>query len=185
MSVNSKMKAVADKIRSLLGIDGTMGLDAMASNLGTVQTNIASAFTAVANKGGTVPSFKVVGNLAGAINSIPSGVAVQRAAGSFTTNGNGFATVNVGFQPDIILITGMILDGYNFEFHSAVVFSESTRSDMIQSSASYSNEFPFGVFFNWARETTGFITDVTAFDSSWGQSKVANTTFNCVVMKYT
>lgn len=35
MSVNSKMTAIADKIRSLLGLTGIMGLDAMANNLGT------------------------------------------------------------------------------------------------------------------------------------------------------
>lgn len=33
MSVNSKMTAIADKIRTLLGLSGTMGLDAMATNL--------------------------------------------------------------------------------------------------------------------------------------------------------
>lgn len=35
MSVNSKMTAIADKIRALLGISGKIGLDAMADNLGT------------------------------------------------------------------------------------------------------------------------------------------------------
>lgn len=34
MSVNSKMTAIADKIRTLLGISGAMGLDAMSDNLG-------------------------------------------------------------------------------------------------------------------------------------------------------
>lgn len=33
MSVNSKMTAIADKIRTLLGLSGEMGLDAMATNL--------------------------------------------------------------------------------------------------------------------------------------------------------
>ena len=33
MSVNSKMTAIADKIRSLLGISGALGMDAMATNL--------------------------------------------------------------------------------------------------------------------------------------------------------
>lgn len=33
MSVNSKMTAIADKVRSLLGLTGTMGLDAMSANL--------------------------------------------------------------------------------------------------------------------------------------------------------
>lgn len=35
MSVNSKMTAIADKTRELVGLTGTMGLDAMAANLGT------------------------------------------------------------------------------------------------------------------------------------------------------
>lgn len=38
MSVNSKMTAIAEKIRSLLGISGKLGLDAMDSNLGTAVT---------------------------------------------------------------------------------------------------------------------------------------------------
>lgn len=42
MSFNSKMTAIADKIRSILGISGTMGLDAMATNLGTVQNSVDS-----------------------------------------------------------------------------------------------------------------------------------------------
>lgn len=40
MSVATKMTAIADKIRSLLGITGAMGLDSMASNLGTVETEV-------------------------------------------------------------------------------------------------------------------------------------------------
>ena len=33
MSVNSKMTVIANRIRSLLGITGAMGLDAMSDNL--------------------------------------------------------------------------------------------------------------------------------------------------------
>lgn len=40
MSVNSAMTAIADKIRALLGISGTMGLDAMATNLTTAQNEV-------------------------------------------------------------------------------------------------------------------------------------------------
>lgn len=40
MSVATKMTAIADKIRNLLGITGTMGLDSMASNLGTVNAEV-------------------------------------------------------------------------------------------------------------------------------------------------
>lgn len=40
MSVKSKMTAIADRIRSLLGISGTMGLDNMATNLDTAQNEV-------------------------------------------------------------------------------------------------------------------------------------------------
>lgn len=42
MSVNSKMTAIADKIRALLGITGTMGMDAMANNLGNAVAEVDS-----------------------------------------------------------------------------------------------------------------------------------------------
>ena len=48
MSVNSKMTAINDKIRSLLGITGKMGLDDMATNLGTVQNNVDSQANLIA-----------------------------------------------------------------------------------------------------------------------------------------
>lgn len=40
MSVSSKMTAIADRIRILLGLSGTMGLDAMATNLENAQTEV-------------------------------------------------------------------------------------------------------------------------------------------------
>ena len=64
MSVSSKMTAIANKIRTLLGISGTMGLDAMATNLGTVQDEvdgqselISQIATVLSGKaGGSVPT---------------------------------------------------------------------------------------------------------------------------------
>ena len=40
MSINSKMTAIADKLRAILGISGSLGLDAMASNLSSVQGSV-------------------------------------------------------------------------------------------------------------------------------------------------
>ena len=42
MSVNTKMTALADKVRSLLGLTGKLGLDAMATNLTTANTEVAA-----------------------------------------------------------------------------------------------------------------------------------------------
>ncbi len=40
MSINSKMTSIADRIRSLMGLDATMGLDAMADNLGDATATV-------------------------------------------------------------------------------------------------------------------------------------------------
>ena len=127
MSVNSKMTTIADKIRTLLGLSGTMSLDAMATNLEIEKTNIANAFTAVSNKGGTVPSSQVSGGLATAINSIPTntGVAVRTASGTISpSNGNATVTCKdssgATFKPDAIKFS---YSGYNA---SSVVFNNST-----------------------------------------------------------
>lgn len=40
MVVNSKMTAIADKIRDLLGISDKMGLDSMTTNLGTAVNEV-------------------------------------------------------------------------------------------------------------------------------------------------
>lgn len=74
MSVNSKMTAIADKIRAILGTSGTMGLDAMATNLGTVQSNVTAALAMIEEKGIELPSGANIKNLAALIEQLPSAV---------------------------------------------------------------------------------------------------------------
>lgn len=183
MSVAAKMTAIADNIRSLLGISGKLGLDAMATNLGTERTNIDSAFAAVGNKGGTVPSSKVSGNLAAAIASIPAGAAVQRKADSFTTDGSGGATVNCGFKPDVVYIKGdrTTEDGVTAENSQAIVFSEDTRSNLC--TAMYNNEGVVEAF--WTRSDSGFSANMTEYNWDWEASAASGMTFNYVAIKYT
>lgn len=73
MSVNSKMTAIADKIRTLVGASGTMTLDAMATNVGTANTAVVSAITALTDKGVTVPDGTNVTGLAELISAIEAG----------------------------------------------------------------------------------------------------------------
>lgn len=40
MSVNSKMTAIADEVRELVGITSTLSLDAIASNLDNANTEV-------------------------------------------------------------------------------------------------------------------------------------------------
>lgn len=89
MSVNSKMTAMANSIRALLGLTGTMGLDAMATHIGTEKTNVDNALTAIADKGVEVPSGANSGNLAELIASITGG------GGSSFPNGTDWSDSNI------------------------------------------------------------------------------------------
>lgn len=107
--------SIADKIRNLTGIDETMNLDAMVSSLETEYVNVSNAFTAIENKGGTIPSSKISADLETAVNSIPDYVPVQRAEGSVTINNdeNKNTYVDCGFKPDIVLIKDLIYTSAN------------------------------------------------------------------------
>ena len=184
MSIATKMTAIADKIRAILGISGKMGLDAMSTNLGTVQTNLNSAYTAVGNKDGTVPSSKTIGNLASAINSIPEGVTVQRKSGTFTTDSNGAATVNCGWQPDVVYIKGSQSydenDGHNNSFSTAIVFAEETRSYPVTAMGKADGVYDM----LWEKSNTGFRVMMYKFSFDWNATRPKET-FNYVAIKYT
>ena len=185
MSVNSKMTAIADLIRALLGLSGTMGLDAMATNLGTEQTNINNAFSAVNSKGGTAPSSKVSGNLATAINSIPTGVTVQRKSGTFTTNKSGVVTVNCGFQPDLVVIKGELYDDSDGirAFNGAAAFAEETRAS-IQNIAMWATDcLVYDLYV--VQNDTGFdVVQANFMDFDTATTTLANKTFDYVAVKY-
>ena len=185
MSVQTAMTAIADKIRAILGVSGAMGLDAMAANLGTVQTDIDGAYTAVGSKGGTVPSSRVSGGLASAISSIPLGVNVQRKAGSFTTNASGNATVNCGFQPDIVYIRGITstIGDETFDYSMAIAFAEDGRSHC--NTCMWYGEAGNILDVMWTRSETGFSVSVSQYDADFHESVSSKTTHIYVALKYT
>lgn len=73
MSVKSKMTAIADAVRTLRGLSGTMGLDAMATNIDGANTAVEDALAALTEKGVTVPDGTTVDGLADLIAAIESG----------------------------------------------------------------------------------------------------------------
>lgn len=183
MSIATKMTAIADKIRAILGISSKMGLDAMSTNLGTVQTNIASAYTSVGNKGGTVPSSKTIGNLASAVDSIQLGVTVKRKAGTYTTNSSGKATVNCGWQPDVVYVKGVQdtdSDG-TVSNSAAIVFSEENRTGPLTVMWTTGGLHEF----LWSKTSTGFSVEVMVMDYDFNDTLLKNATFNYVAIKYT
>lgn len=181
MSVNSKMKAIADQIRSLLGISGDMGLDEMATNLVTEQINVVNAFASVGNKGGTVPDSKVSANLVAAIESIPTGVTVQKTSGFFTTK-KGSANITCGFQPDIFFFTqNELYDGH--EMTGCFAFAECSNP-RASTSIWDKNEDIIDVIAT--RSATGVSLTMYTFEDyvNWEETYY-NGTFDYVAVKYT
>lgn len=76
MSINSKMTAINDEIRSLLGITGNMGLDAMATNLETANDEVDTQAALIAQiataMGGKAQG--TGGTSGGTSGGLPSGV---------------------------------------------------------------------------------------------------------------
>lgn len=184
MSLNTILAAIAGKIRGIRGTSGTLSLEAMDSALGSVQTDIANAFSAVSAKGGTVPTSKTSGNLQSAIASIAVGVNVQRKSGSFTTNNSGDATVNCGFQPDMVYIKGETVteDGVTNVYSMCMVFSEESRSGSKDTIMWASDGI---VDFVWTRTPTGFTVGCGKFSWEFVVSVLSRKSFNYVAIKYT
>lgn len=184
MSVNSNMTAIADKIRALLGLSGTMGLDAMATNLETEQTNIANAFTAVGNKGGTVPSSKVSGNLTDAIASIPDGVQVQIKTGTVTGVSGSAKTVNVGFKPDAVFITGKNSQDNNAVYHAGAAFTQGNVTSAKSMFAPPGSGYVMSTL-TLAQTSTGFSVKGTKLSTSFSSSNESNRSLDYIAIKYT
>lgn len=74
------------------------------AHINRIRSNIAAAFSAVADKGGTVPQSNISDNLADAIKSIPTGLTIQKETGSFVTGEDGTFGVQLSFVPNCIYI---------------------------------------------------------------------------------
>ena len=181
--VNEKMTAIADKIRALLGLSGTMGLDAMATNLETEHTNIANAFAAVGNKGGTVPASKVSSNLADAINSISSGVTVQVKTGTVTGVSGSAKTVNLGFKPDAVFFTATV-PGYNTKVHAGVAFTAGNVTSMDTYICGSSSSYLFSTL-TVAQTSSGFTVKGVRINTSLQSSNESNRSLSYIAIKYT
>ena len=187
--VNEKMTAIADKIRSLMGIEDKMGLDVMATNLETEQTNVESAFAAVGNKGGTVPSSKVSSNLASAISSIPVGNAIQTKTGSFTTNSQGTATVtDLGFKPDFVAIDGGTYVGSygsGTKVFNGAAFTAGNVNKSSLTITPLANSQHILTDIILTQTDSGFSVTAKNWAADWTESICANRTLSYVAVKYT
>lgn len=178
MSVNAKMTAIADNIRLLTGVSDAMGLDAMATNLSKVNTDISDAFTALTEKGVTVPNDAKVDALAPLIAAIESGGSnVQVVTGTYTVATNTkidktfTITHNAGFIPKLFVIftTGAITTSYGFLSGFVVIDSS------VEPSESGSRGFSTGQTYTSNTYYTGFSRHVLSWGSGSGHSYIAVT----------
>lgn len=99
MSVNSKMTSIADETRSLLGISGKLGLDAMSTNLETANTEVAT-------QEGLME--EILTTLAGKMVGGGSGGSLKKATGTFTlAEGVSHYYIDItdlGWIPDLVFV---------------------------------------------------------------------------------
>lgn len=118
--------------------------------------------------------------------NVASGVTVQRKTGSFTTNSSGAATVNCGFRPDVLLITGLYYSSKGIECHAACVFPEQINSNYDLAAMAMIDIFADGIAFYPTRTTNGFSIEVWENNTLLGDwYGVADMTFSYVAIKYT
>lgn len=96
--------------------------------------------------------------------SVGGGSAVQRKTGTFDTNSSGKATVNCGFQPDLVTVYlttyGQIEEGLS------IPFSEQTKPEMAYCALGYAASCIYEV--TATKTSTGFTVEV--YDLGWGSA---------------
>ena len=157
------------------------------SEINRLKQNVSAAFTAIGNKGGNVPYSKVSGNLASAINSIPEGVAVQRRTGTFTTDSNGLAIVDCGFQPDYVVVhaDGVTESDGGF-YETNLTFPLCERQGLSESlnATAGSDRYVFIDAYMMALNS-GFGIELYRIGWDWKWSLISEESFDYVAIKYT
>ena len=149
--------------------------------LNVLRQNLADTLT---TKGVTAASTEGLETLVPKVAEIEGTTQVQRYAGTFTTDNNGEATVNCGFQPDIVFIFNDWSPIANRADSMAMTFSEnfdSSKNNFTVMSASVGI-----IAASWTAWTsTGFTVSMLQYDFNWNKSKLSNQTISYVAIKYT
>lgn len=163
------------------------------SEIKRLKQAVSDAFTAIGNKGGTVPSSKVSGNLATAIQSIPSGVTVKAATGTITANGNyePHINVNCGFSPDVVFIhlPDIYTEGgvqYPNDMAAYTANAEFNKMICCWSSIGEMVDDTFTLAFAYIQKTeNGFIASAFGEQSLSGDYWYTTKTYGYTAIKYT
>lgn len=151
-----------------------------------LDSDLSGIANAIRKKGGTSASMSFPNGFSSAINAISTGATVKRypasGLGSFTTNSSGKATVNCGFQPDVVYFRGDTVhsDGMQIDYSTAIVFAVETRTNP----AAYLSYEGCTHALIASKTSTGFSVDAVQFGYDWSVT-VKSTTYNYVAIKYT
>lgn len=125
-------------------------------------------------------SGKTIFGVAGSANV---GVAVQRKSGTFRTSSSGTATVNCGFKPDAVFVTGTVAS-YGTTYHGGVAFADGNVTSAMTYTPGSSTSYIFS-YLTITRSSSGFSVTAKRMSTSFAESNDTNRTFNYIAIKYT
>ena len=111
------------------------------------------------------------------------GAEVQQKSGTFRTSSSGTATVNCGFKPDAVFITGTV-SGYTGKYHGCAAFSADSVTSAVSYFQSSSTSYIFS-YVTFTQTSTGFTAAAKRLNTSFAESNDTNRTFNYIAIKYT
>lgn len=150
--------------------------------LNVLRQNLADTLT---TKGVTAASTEGLETLVPKVSEIAGTAQVQRYEGTFTTDDNGEATVDCGFQPDIVFIFNDWAPISNSRADSmSMAFNEGFDSSKANITVMWKNGGTISA--GWKTWTsTGFSVWMMQQDYNMNLSNISNQTIKYVAIKYT
>ena len=142
-------------------------------------TSLADSIRAKSGKTGKMG----IASMKAAVDGISVGATVQRETGTFTTNTSGEATINCGFQPDLIVCYFSTYEG--LEQGLSIPFAEQSYPELPYLTLSCDENGMYEVVAS--RSTTGFTVTVKDLGWDYGLSEPLATNFSIgyIAVKYT
>lgn len=155
-----------------------------------LDANLKSVADAIRAKGGTTGNMEFPGGFISAVDAISSGIEVKTHSGTTWTGTDGIATVNCGFKPDLVVLTGYTIypaANYYGEYQLSFCFEAALHEGQQNYNllaAAFTGSTPTQINAGFQRSDEGFGVMLFGLDSSGAQvPKQMQITYKAV--KYT